>query len=235
MHIKGIIETSFVDWDGKIVSTIFLPDCNFRCGFCHNHKLVLDPESFDSISPAHMFRYWTKNKDFLDGVCITGGEPTLHKELPELCRDIKELGLKVKLDTNGTNPEVLRQLIGEKLLDYIAMDIKAPLEEDSYSDLTNVNLNDTFDMIKESIRIIINSGVDYEFRTTVIREKHSKEDIEAIAIALKGVRRYVLQKFQPKEVMDEEYKVYTSYNDEEMEEIAEVVKKYINEVKWRGN
>ncbi|GCC10577.1 hypothetical protein IPdc08_00608 [archaeon] len=90
-------------------------------------------------------------------------------------------------------------------------------------------------MIKESIRIIINSGVDYEFRTTVIREKHSKEDIEAIAIALKGVRRYVLQKFQPKEVMDEEYKVYTSYNDEEMEEIAEVVKKYINEVKWRGN
>ncbi len=182
-----------------------------------------------------MFRYWTKNKDFLDGICITGGEPTLHKELPELCRDIKELGLKVKLDTNGTNPEVLRQLIGEKLLDYIAMDIKAPLEEDSYSDLTNVNLNDTFDMIKESIRIIINSGVDYEFRTTVIREKHSKEDIEAIAIALKGVRRYVLQKFQPKEVMDEEYKVYTSYNDEEMEEIAEVVKKYINEVKWRGN
>ncbi len=234
MEIKGVLETSFVDWDGKIVSTVFLPGCNFRCGFCHNHKLVLEPEIFESIPVEHLIRYWRRNKDFLDGVCITGGEPTLHKELPELCRSIKKLGLKIKLDTNGTKPEMLRRLIEERLVDYIAMDIKAPLEEENYSTLTRVELNGTFDKLKESVELIINSGVDHEFRTTVIEEKHSREDIEAIARALKGAKRYVLQKFQPMEVMEEEYKGYTSYSDEEMEELVEVARRYIGEVKWRG-
>ncbi len=234
MRIKGVLETSFVDWDGNIVSTIFLPSCNFRCGFCHNHRLVLEPESFEDVPLEYLISFWRRNSDFLDGVCITGGEPTLHEDLPQLCALIKNLGLKVKLDTNGSNPEMLRRLIKEKLVDYIAMDVKAPLRADDYSRIAGVELNGELSRIQESIDIIISSGIDHEFRTTVIKGVHREEDIEAIARAVQGARRYVLQKFVPHLAMSEEFRRLEMFSDEEMDALVEAARKYVKEVKWRG-
>jgi len=235
MEIKGFIDTSFVDWDGNIVSTIFLPGCNFRCGFCHNHRLVLEPESFETVPEEVVFSFLRRNRDFLDGVCITGGEPTLHREyLKSLCSRIKELGLKVKLDTNGTRPEVLEELISQNLVDYIAMDVKAPLNPESYSRISGRNLNGSLSEIEESIRMIINSGIDHEFRTTVIKGVHSREDIEAIARSIKRAKRYVLQKFVPHLALSQEFKEKESFTDEEMEALVEAARRYVREVKWRG-
>lgn len=231
MEIKGVLETSFLDWDGKIVSTVFLPGCNFRCGFCHNHQLVTSPQSYDTVAERPLVRYWRRNRDFLDGVCITGGEPTLQEDLPRLCRRIKSLGLKVKLDTNGSNPQMLRKLIKEGLLDYIAMDIKAPLGK--YPALTAVE-GETIDKVRESIHIIISSGVEHEFRTTVIKEKHSQEDIGAIAREVKDAQCFVLQRFVPQEVMEEDYRYCTPYSEEEMGDLEEVARRYVREVRRRG-
>ncbi len=234
MRIKGVLETSFVDWDGKIVSTIFLPSCNFRCGFCHNHRLVLEPESFEDVPLDYLLRFWRRNSDFLDGVCITGGEPTLHADLPQLCATIKELGLEVKLDTNGSNPEMLRSLIKEKLVDYIAMDVKAPLRANDYSRIAGVDINGELSRIQESIDIIITSGVDHEFRTTVIKGVHGEDEVEAIARSLQGARRYVLQKFVPHLAMSEDLKKLPMFSDEEMDALVEAARRYIPNAKWRG-
>lgn len=235
MEIKGFIDTSFVDWDGNIVSTIFLPGCNFRCGFCHNHRLVLEPESFDTIPEEVVFNFLRRNRDFLDGVCITGGEPTLHEDyLRSLCSRIKELGLKVKLDTNGTRPEVLKRLISENLIDYIAMDVKAPLRAESYSRVAGRDVNGSLADIEESIRLIIRSGVDHEFRTTVIKGVHTQSDVEAIASSLRGARRYVLQKFVPHLALSQEFKKMESFTEEEMKALVEAASKHVREVKCRG-
>jgi pyruvate formate lyase activating enzyme len=234
MRIKGVLETSFVDWDGNIVSTIFLPGCNFRCGFCHNHRLVLEPESFEDVPLEYLFSFWRRNRDFLDGVCITGGEPTVHRDLPELCAAIKQLGLRVKLDTNGSKPEVLRSLIEEKLVDYIAMDVKAPLREAEYSSVAGVDVNGELSRIQESIDIIITSGIDHEFRTTVIKGVHGEREVEAIARSLQGARRYVLQKFVPHLAMSEELKKLPVLSDEEMDALVEAAKRYVPNAKWRG-
>ena len=234
MKIKGVLETSFVDWDGKIVPTIFLPSCNFRCGFCHNHKLVLSPESFEDVPLDYLLRFWRRNRDFLDGVCITGGEPTLHKDLPQLCATIKELGLKVKLDTNGSNPEMLCSLIKEKLVDYIAMDVKAPLRARDYSRVAGVDINDELRRIEKSIDIIISSGIDHEFRTTVIKGVHGEDEVEAIARSLQGAKRYVLQKFVPHLAMSEELRRLEMFSDEEMDALVKAARRYVSNVKWRG-
>ena len=234
MRIKGVLETSFVDWDGNIVSTVFLPSCNFRCGFCHNHRLVLEPENFEDVPFDYLLSFWRRNRDFLDGVCITGGEPTLHADLPELCATIKELGLKVKLDTNGSNPEMLRQLVEQKLVDYIAMDVKAPLRAEDYSRIAGVELNGKLRRIQESIRIIITSGVDHEFRTTVIKGVHGAREVEAIARSVQGARRYVLQKFVPHLALSEELRKLPMHTDEEMDALVEAARRYVPNAKWRG-
>src|SRR5512137_763965 len=125
MDIRGFIPTSLVDWDGKVVSTVFTPKCNFECCFCHNHELVRSPEKFNRIADEDVLKHLQENADFLDGVCITGGEPTLQRDLFEFCEKVKALGLMVKLDTNGTNPLLLKRMIQKKLVDFIAMDVKA--------------------------------------------------------------------------------------------------------------
>ena len=140
MKIIGFIETSLLDWDGHIVASIYLPGCNFRCPYCHNKNAVLNPNSFDEIPIDYIESYISENKDFLDGIVVSGGEPTIHDDLQDLLRKIKGLGLKVKLDTNGTNPNMLEYLISENLIDYIAMDIKAPLNT-KYSDAAGVEVN----------------------------------------------------------------------------------------------
>ena len=166
MDVKGFIDLSFVDWDSKVSSVIFLPKCNFRCPFCHNVNLVLNPEKIETIPFEYIEDQLNKQKGWTDGVCITGGEPTIHSSLPELCSKIKKMGFLVKLDTNGTNPTLLNELQNRKLVDYVAMDIKAPLTAENYSQATGVNSEKLLEKVKESINLLMESIIDYEFRTT---------------------------------------------------------------------
>ncbi len=233
MKIRGFIDTSFVDWDGKVSSVVFTEGCNLRCTFCYNFGLVLHPEKFDPIPATHILHYLSENSDFLDGVCITGGEPTLQKDLSAFCKKIQSLGLKVKLDTNGSNPELLEHLIREGRVDYLAMDLKAPLVKEKYAGVAGVSLNGAFEDIKRSVEIIINSGIDHEFRTTVVPGVHTKGDIEDMAGSIKGAKRYFLQKFQP-HTRFEELNENPPQSDDEMEELAAAARKHIEQVEWRG-
>ncbi|MFV2041199.1 MAG: anaerobic ribonucleoside-triphosphate reductase activating protein, partial [Candidatus Hydrothermarchaeales archaeon] len=135
MNIRGFVDTSFVDWDKKVSCVVFTAGCNLRCSYCYNFGLVLHPEEFDEIHEDFILNFLSENSDFLDGVCITGGEPTLQPDLADFIKKVREFGLGIKLDTNGTNPELLQQLIDKELVDYIAMDVKAPLDSEQYSKL----------------------------------------------------------------------------------------------------
>ncbi|MBM4237692.1 MAG: anaerobic ribonucleoside-triphosphate reductase activating protein, partial [Euryarchaeota archaeon] len=187
MRIVGFSKTSLLDWDGCVASTVYLPGCNFRCPACHNRDLVLEPERLDDIPLSDMEDFIRSNREFLDGVVVTGGEPTIHDDLPELVRLLRGMGMRVKLDTNGCRPEMLEALLDEGLLDFVAMDIKAPLNE-KYTEVTGTEVK--LERIKRSISIITNSGVDYEFRTTVVPIFLDKKDIESIAAYIGGARKY---------------------------------------------
>lgn len=190
MHISGLQKTTLLDYPGKIACTVFLPGCNLRCPFCHNASLVLArPE--DAVSQADLFAFLEKRRRLLDGVCITGGEPTLHPELPELIRRIRSMGYLVKLDTNGTHPAMLGQLLEERLLDYVAMDIKnAP---GRYAETCGGP--DHLSRIRESAAMLMAGSTDYEFRTTCVRPLHGPAELEQIGRWLAGAKRYYLQKF----------------------------------------
>ncbi len=236
MEVKGFVDLSFVDWDGKVSSVLFLPNCNFRCPFCHNTNLVLNPESIETIPFEYINEQLNNQKGWIDGVCITGGEPTLHNDLPELCSKIKQMGFLVKLDSNGTNPVMLKELIDKNLLDYVAMDVKAPLTVEKYSKAIGVNAEKLLEKVKESINLLMNSGIDYEFRTTVVPTLHDSEDIKQICQSLKACKKYVLQKFDVnigQTVLDPTFTTKTITNDE-VEKCLVVAKKIIPNTKARG-
>ncbi|MEJ2241531.1 MAG: anaerobic ribonucleoside-triphosphate reductase activating protein [Candidatus Bathyarchaeota archaeon] len=178
MDIKGFIEASFVDWNGKICSVLFLSGCNFRCPFCHNVNLVLEPEKLDAIPLEYLKEKLKEQKEWIDGICITGGEPTINKDLVKLCSTLKNMGFLIKLDTNGTNPVILKELIDKKLVNYVAMDIKAPLNEKNYSEATGVKIEKNLNKINQSIELLKKSNIDYEFRTTVVPTLHTEEEME---------------------------------------------------------
>ena len=190
MKIFGIEKFSMVDWDGKIVCTLFASGCNFRCPFCHNSSLAL--AEGNEIDHNEIFNFLEKRKGLLDGVCISGGEPTLHHDLEEFVKKIKDMGFKVKLDTNGTNPTAVQSLIEKNLVDYIAMDVKNSLHKyPTTTGTKSVSLDD----ILQSISIIKKSGIPHEFRTTIINEFHAEEDIKLIADMIDGCDGYFLQKY----------------------------------------
>ena len=214
MRIGGFQKQSLIDYPGKIASIIFTIGCNFRCGFCHNPELQ---GSATTISEEHVLSYLEKNRKLLDAVVITGGEPTIQADLVSFIRRIKALGLLVKLDTNGTNPRVVRHLIDEKLVDYIAMDIKAPFLKDAYSRLVGVAIPDVIlQSMKDTVALLIDSGVEHEFRTTLIRECHGKEDVVEMGLVIKGAQKYYLQQFRPGKTFDPAFATKTAYNDNEM-------------------
>ncbi|WNZ28886.1 MAG: anaerobic ribonucleoside-triphosphate reductase activating protein [Candidatus Bathyarchaeota archaeon] len=236
MDIKGFIDISFVDWDGKVSSVIFLPKCNFRCPFCHNRNLVLKPETIETIPFENLEEQLTIQKNWIDGVCITGGEPTLHSDLPDLCSKIKKMNFLVKLDTNGTNPKMLKKLIDKKLVDYIAMDVKAPLTVEKYSKAIGVNAKTLFENVKKSINLLKTSDIDYEFRTTVVPTIHETDDIVQICDALKGSKKYVLQKFDVnigQVVLDPSFNTKTLPEDV-MQKFVACARKIIPSTKVRG-
>ena len=185
----GIEKLSLVDFDGYISCTLFTSGCNYRCPFCHNSPLIKEQPS---LNMDEILNYLSVRKKMLDAVVITGGEPTLHKELPSVLKQIKDLGYIIKLDTNGTNPKMLKELIDKKLIDYVAMDIKA--SSNCYSLVTGV-INPFLDNIKESINILKTSNINFEFRTTLVKEFHSLDSINEMKELVSGAKKLYLQKF----------------------------------------
>ena len=226
MKIGGLQKLTLVDYPGKIVATVFLIGCNFKCGFCHNPELI-DSRSNSIISEKEFFDFLKQRKGLLDGVCITGGEPTLSSGLLDFVKKIKGLGFLVKLDTNGSNPEILKELINS--LDYIAMDIKTSSEK--YDKAVNVKVN--LDNINKSIDLIKNSNVDYEFRTTVIPGLVDKNDFVDIGEWLKGVKKFVLQQFRNKKVLDKKFEKIRPYSDEDFYKFKKILEKYVGNVELR--
>ena len=232
MGIKGFIKTSLVDWDGNITSVLFLPNCNFRCPMCHNYGLILSPDKYPDVDYKEIEKYLFENSDFIDGVVITGGEPTLFKDLDGLCRRLKEIGMKIKMDTNGYNPDKLSHLIDRELIDYIAMDVKAPLEEEIYSRLAGVKVD--IKRIEKSIDTIKNSGLDYEFRTTVVPTFLTGRDVIEISKFLSPARRFVIQQFNPENAMSEKLRKVKPYERDFLKELSLECKRYIKEVVVRA-
>lgn len=194
MDFVGIDKFSLLDYDENVSVVLFAPTCNFRCPFCHNGQSVL--ENNQAIPFDEILDFLKTRTGLIDAVVISGGEPTLMNDLVSKIEKIKELGFKIKLDTNGTNPDVLRELLRKNLLNYIAMDIKN--SEDKYAETVGVT-NPLLNKIKESISIIMNSGIDYEFRTTLVAEYHSKESIEKMGKLIEGAKKLYLQKFVDRE------------------------------------
>ena len=191
MIIKGLQKLTLLDFPGRLAATVFLGGCNFRCPFCHNASLVLDGGG-ESISEGELYSFLESRRGKLSGVCVTGGEPTLYRELPSLINNIKSLGYSVKLDTNGTNPALLRSLVEGELIDYVAMDIKnSPA---LYSRTAGVK---DLDMapIRESVDYLLSGAVDFEFRTTVVAHHHTRESMTEIGKWIEGAPRYFLQSF----------------------------------------
>lgn len=220
MNIGGLQRVSLIDYPGKICATLFAQGCNFRCPYCHNPELV-DPGLFQECLPEEdILCFLEKRKGKLDAVSVTGGEPTIQRDLVEFFKRIQDIGYLIKIDTNGAYPEVLEELINLKLLDYIAMDVKAPLNR--YHKITRSNVSP--DKIKQSIGMIMDSGVAYEFRTTVVKSLLKKRDLQEIAISIRDARLYVLQKFVPSKCLEKRFLSQTTYSDKEFEALKGEVK-----------
>lgn len=191
MEIAGLQKLTLLDYPGRIACTVFLPGCNLRCPFCHNASLVLPDRILPQMTADALLEFLQSRKGKLDGVCITGGEPTLHPELPQLLAQIRSLGFPVKLDTNGTRPRVLNALLEQGLLDYVAMDIKN--SPDKYAQTCGGA--DVLASVRESVKLLMESGLEYEFRTTVLHPYHTPEDLVRIGQWLQGAKRYYIQQF----------------------------------------
>ena len=192
MNIQGFQKMTLLDYPERVACTVFTGGCNFRCPFCHNASLVTDINLKSAFSEEEILSFLKKRQGILDGVCITGGEPLLQPDIKQFIIKIKSLGFKVKLDTNGSFPDKLKELIDEKLVDYVAMDIKNSKEK--YLITAGVT-KDIMPFIEKSVKILLENRVDYEFRTTVTAQHHTVEDIENIAKWIKGAKRYFIQGF----------------------------------------
>lgn len=228
MLIKGLQKTTLLDFPGKVACTVFTGGCNFRCPFCHNASLVTRLDDSDTLSWDEVFAYIKKRKGILDGVCITGGEPLLQPDLEDVCRLIHQEGLSVKLDTNGAYPDRLQTILQENMVDYIAMDIKNSKEE--YARTCGLALFPAG--VESSVEIIRQSGIPYEFRTTVVREFHSEQSMRDLAQWIAGAERYFLQSFT--DSGDLIGNGLSSYGDQEMQRLLDVVLPWVPNARLRG-
>ncbi len=220
MIIGGLQKLTLIDYPGKLAATIFLSGCNFRCPFCYNPELVL-PEKINisSLDQEEVFSFLNNRKGMIDGVVICGGEPTLHNDLLEFIAKIKEMNFAVKLDTNGSNPDIVSDLIAKNLIDYVAMDIKAPKKK--YEILTGKDFD--MEQIEKTINILKDGNIDYEFRTTIVPLLLEKEDILSIAQWIRPAKRYYLQQFKVENTLNSEFSKLNPYSDEYLVEIKEAV------------
>jgi len=234
MKILGLQKQSLIEYPGKISAVIFLGGCNLRCQFCHVPHLVL-PEEIEKqkeISQKEIFSFLKERRNFLEAVAVSGGEPTLNKDLPDFIRRIKRLGYLVELETNGTNSKMLKYLIEKKLIDYVATDIKHRLDNfEKYKEITGwVLTKEMFENIKNSVKILLSGKVDYEFRTTIMKEFHKKEDILEICKEIQGAKIYYLQNYQKNHTISG--KTFTPFEEKEIEEIVKEGQKFVN-IKYR--
>ncbi|MEM3393226.1 MAG: anaerobic ribonucleoside-triphosphate reductase activating protein [Candidatus Bathyarchaeia archaeon] len=228
MIIKGLQKFTLIDYPGKLACTIFTFGCNFRCPYCQNPELIID-DGRKPISIAWILNFLYERKSFLDGVCITGGEPTIQSNLTEFIKELKRLGYSVKLDTNGSNPELINQMLKTELVDFIAMDVKAPLEK--YKEVTKV---DAKDLVKKSIRIIIDKAPEYEFRLTVVPGLINEEDLHKIGEIVKGAEKIYIQQFRNEKTLDESFKNIKPFTKEKLLKFKDILKDYVNFCDIRG-
>ena len=228
MKIKGLQKLTLLDYPGRLAATVFLGGCNMRCPFCHNASLVVRPDNTE-ITEDELFAFLESRRGKLSGVCVTGGEPTLNRELPSFISKIRALGYSVKLDTNGTNPEMLESLIRDGLVDYVAMDIKTSIE--NYGRVSGIPDVDT-SKIERSIDLLLSGTVPYEFRTTVVRELHTASDFYSIGRRIEGARAYFLQSFKDSGDLIEDG--FSSYSGAEISALLDIVKVYIPNAQIRG-
>lgn len=255
MKIHGLNKLTLLDYPGHMACLIFTGACNYRCPFCHNASLVLNPNSQPAISEDEIFSFLESRKGILEGVCISGGEPTLQADLPEFIRKIRSMGFHVKLDTNGSRPGVLKALLDEGLLDYVSMDIKnAPkkylttigIPEESQESDFSASSSDTgtdalrfdnliTDSVRQSAELLMQSSIPYEFRTTVVKELHNEEDLLTIGKWLNGARAYYLQSFRDSETLvGASLGQFHAYEPEQMRAFRDMLKPYFEIVEIRG-
>ncbi|MFO7807163.1 MAG: anaerobic ribonucleoside-triphosphate reductase activating protein [Candidatus Moraniibacteriota bacterium] len=233
MRLGGLQKLTLIDYPGKIAATVFTIGCSFRCPFCHNPELVLPDYSggVGSIKEEEFFDFLKNRQNKLEGVCITGGEPTVQKDILEFMKKIKELGFAVKLDSNGTRPDILKQVFDNKLADFVSMDIKN--SSSKYEKTAGVKVDP--ERIKLSVKLIQNSGIKYEFRTTVVPDFHEEEDFYEIGSWLKGSQKYALQKFRDGgKLLDESIrKKLENQKELDLEKIKKKIEKCFGEVEVR--
>jgi pyruvate formate lyase activating enzyme len=229
MIIKGLQKFTLIDYPGKLACALFTFGCNFRCPYCQNPELIID-DGKKPISEAWILNFLYQRRGFLDGVCITGGEPSIQPDLLEFLHEVKRIGYSIKIDTNGSNPDLLKKAIKEGIIDYIAMDVKAPLEK--YSEVVRANVEK--EKIKESVRIIKSLAPNYEFRTTVIPGLLSKEDFRKIGVWLKDVEKFYLQQFQGKKTLDKSFEGRAPLEKKELMKIKKILSEYVKFCGVRG-
>jgi len=214
--VKGFIETSFVDWKGCLASVLFLGGCNFRCPFCHNRDLVLNPGGLEDVPIEYIVATIRKYRaQWVDRIVVTGGEPTIHKNLYRLMGLLKSEGMKIKLDTNGSSPSAVKGLVNDGLVDAIAMDVKGPL--DRYSRWCGINVDDR--KVQESIEFIMGSGIDHYFRMTVVPFLHREEDVYMVAAHLQGAKDFVVQTFRPDITLNTAFSRIRPFSPDRMNQI----------------
>lgn len=230
MVLSGIQKLTLLDYPGKVACTLFTGGCDLRCPFCHNASLALPERERDVFEIDEIMAFLKKRRGVLDGVAVTGGEPLMHSEIPELLLSIKELGYSVKLDTNGTFPARLREIVERGLVDRVAMDIKGPIEK--YPLITGVPKLD-MGPIKESAAYLMICGVDYEFRTTAVKPLHTASDFASVGEWIKGAKEYYIQEFKDSgDLIDA--RGLSGFTAEEMAVFADVIRPWVPSVKVRG-
>lgn len=234
LEIKGFIPNTMLDWEGMLASTLFLPRCNFRCPFCQNAELVLHPERLETVPFSEIADYLQDRTGWVEGVCITGGEPCLHDELPRLCEDLRAQGVRVKLDTNGSMPDVLEMLLDDGVIDYVSMDVKAPVEAGPYRMATGIDQPDVVELVARSIDLLRSSAIEHDFRTTVVPLMHGPAEVGRIAEYLKGEHRFVLQHFAPRDTLDPRFSGLRPFTEEDMNLMLKQAQKYIPGTVVRG-
>lgn len=221
-HIKGLVKTSIIEFPGHIATVVFTGGCNFRCPYCHNADLVLNAADLPSIDATEVLELLAQRRDFVDGLVVSGGEPTLQPGLPDFLRAARELGFTTKLDTNGSRPGVLRHLLAEGLLDYVALDLKTPLAR--YGAVVSLSSSGA---VQESIRLILAADVAHEFRTTVVPGIVALTDIPALAQTIAGAQQYYLQQFRPISTLDPAYERVTPYAPAVLRQMAQAAQTWV--------
>ncbi len=222
MIIGALQKTSLIDYPGEIAAVIFTQGCNFRCPYCHNPELVDKNRFTTPLDNNEVLAFLRHRQGLLDGVVITGGEPTIHKDLPEFLQKIKQMGYLIKLDTNGTNPAMVRRVTDINLVDYIAMDYKAPLGK--YADVVRAEVN--VHHIIDTMEIIKNSGVKYEFRTTIVKELLSPDDVQTIKHEIGSGEKYCIQEFNPTKTLDESFLECSTFSPQILKDIQDTEQKH---------